>query len=99
MNDENVSDKTSEKTHFIEAITQILKAVNCPTTNRNFIDILIGFGEGEIKFDAYDLELGRRADNPDNYRSDDSARKWVQRNRKKLQTWQEQNKVFLVEFK
>jgi len=99
MTNENVADKISDKTHFIEAITQILKAVNCPSINRNFIDILIGYGEGKNKFDIYDIQLGRRADNPNSSRNDNSARKWVQRNRNKLQTWQEQNKIYLIEFK
>jgi hypothetical protein len=99
MTDNNIQDETFTGTYFIEAINQILVEVNCPSTARKFIDTLIGYAEEKIKFDASDLELGLRADNLNNNRSNESAQKWVQRNRKKLQEWQKQNNVFLVEFK
>jgi hypothetical protein len=93
-----MQDETFSGTDFTEAINQLLVAVNCPNKHRNFIDTLIGYAERKLRFNVFDLDLGRRADNQNNYRSDNSARKWVQRNRKNLQDWQEQNKVFLVEF-
>jgi len=92
----NTDEESAKGAYFTEAVNQLLVAVNCPQPIRPFLDCLIGYADGKIDIAIFDVELGRRTE-PN--RGKDAATKWVQRNRKKLVNWQNENKVVLVECK
>lgn len=82
--------------NYTEALNQLLRAVNCPASLHPFLRTLIGYADGKEYVEVFDATLGLRHKKE---RSPEAAAKWVQRNRKNLNKWQDENKIYLVETK
>jgi hypothetical protein len=78
-----------------EVINFILKAADCPSKFRPFLDILIGMAEGRVEFEASDAEVAGR------YRGRGqmgATKQWASDKRKGLKEWQDQNGLQFVEY-
>ncbi len=97
MSSQNPIDAESVRgANYTEALNQLLRVVKCPTKLHSFIHTLIGFADVKKKVAVFDAELGRRYKAR---RSVEAAAKWVQRNRRELNIWQDENSVYLIETK
>jgi hypothetical protein len=97
MSNQNPLDAEAAKgANYTEALNQLLNAVHCPPRFHPFLRTLIGYADGREYIEVYDAELGTRHQPG---RSAEAAAKWVQRNRKHLNEWQDAHKLYLVETK
>jgi len=94
MADKNFSENLSNVTN---AITQILKAVNCPTGSRDLIDGLVGVTEGKLEIRISDKDLAEKIRTDAANVKKESKEKWIQRHRNALVKWQKQSNITLVE--
>jgi hypothetical protein len=94
MDDKNVSENLSNLTN---AITQILKAVGCPTGSRHFIDGLVSVSGGSFEIQISDKELADKVRTETVNVTKEAQEKWTQRHRKALEDWQKQSNITLVE--
>lgn len=89
-----LDDESVRGANYTEALNQLLRAVQCPPTRHKFLHTLIGFADGRVDVSVFDAELGRRYKAN---RSAEAAAKWVQRNRRDLNHWQDENNIYLIE--
>lgn len=89
----------TELAYLTSAVTQILRATNCPTGCRDFIDGLLSVSDGRIDFSIRDADLAEGAKTEKKTLLRESHQKWAQRRRKAIKNWQEGIGVDLITFK
>jgi len=85
--------------YLTSAVTQILKATNCPGLCREFIDGLLSVSDGRTDFFISDAELAKGVRTDKKPVLKESHQKWAYRRRSLIKQWNKAIGVDLIKFK